>query len=291
MNVGEMAVKKINNQIYYFYIEAADFNYGSVVLHKANKAIVFDTLKFVADTKQVKDYMRNLGIDHFTVINTHWHSDHTGGNSLYEDDNIIATSKTRQRMEQNKKLIETGGKGEIGGSPGDIDVTDFILTPYPVVCPNITFNTKLDLYLEDIKVELFNIHIHSKDCLVGYLPQEKILISGDTLEAPLPLIVEPGSISVQIENLKKLNEMDIKLIIPPHGNLERYDKGGYDKSLINNSINYLTKILSRVNEPNFLEGSMEEYITNAVEPRESYREIHQNNLAIVQQYYKNKGSC
>ena len=139
-----------------------------------------------------------------------------------------------------------------------------------------------------IKIELFNIHIHTKDCLVGYLPHEKILISGDTLEAPLPLIIEVGSIPVQIENLKKLTEMDIKMIIPPHGNLERYDKGGYDKSLIDNTINYLTKILSRVNESNFLEGSMEEYITKAVEPRESYREIHQNNLAIVQQYYKNE---
>ena len=288
MKVGEIAVKRINDWIYFFYIEAADFNYGSVVLHKAKKAIVFDTMKFVADAKKVKDYMRDLGIDHFTVVNTHWHSDHTGGNSLYQDDNIIATSKSRRRMEQNKKLIETGGKGEIGGDPGDVDAIAFIENPFPVVYPNITFNTRLELYLEDIKIELFNIHIHTKDCLVGYLPHEKILISGDTLEAPLPLIIEVGSIPVQIENLKKLTEMDIKMIIPPHGNLERYDKGGYDKSLIDNTINYLTKILSRVNESNFLEGSMEEYITKAVEPRESYREIHQNNLAIVQQYYKNE---
>ena len=288
MKVGEIAVKRINDWIYFFYIEAADFNYGSVVLHKAKKAIVFDTMKFVADAKKVKDYMRDLGIDHFTVVNTHWHSDHTGGNSLYQDDNIIATSKSRRRMEQNKKLIETGGKGEIGGDPGDVDAIAFIENPFPVVYPNITFNTRLELYLEDIKIELFNIHIHTKDCLVGYLPHEKILISGDTLEAPLPLIIEVGSIPVQIENLKKLNEMDIKMIIPPHGNLERYDKGGYDKSLIDNTINYLTKILSRVNESYFLEGSMEEYITEAVEPRESYREIHQNNLAIVQQYYKNE---
>ena len=52
---------------------------------------------------------------------------------------------------------------------------------------------------------------HTKDCLVAYLPQEKILIPGDTLEAPLPLIIEVGNIPVHIENLKKLNEMDIKL--------------------------------------------------------------------------------
>ena len=288
MKVGEMAVKRMNDWIYFFYIEAADFNYGSVVLHKAKKAIVFDTMECVANGKRVKDYLHGLGIDHFTVVNTHWHFDHIGGNSLYQDDNIIATSKSRRRMVQNKKLIETQNKGEIGGNPDDVDTIAFIETSFPVVFPNITFNTRLELYLEDIKVELFNIHIHTRDCLVAYLPQEKILIPGDTLEAPLPLIIEVGDIPVHIENLKKLNEMDIKMIIPPHGNLDRYDNGGYDKSFIDNTINYLTKILSRVNEPNFLEGSMEEYITKAVEPRESYRAIHQDNLAMVQQYYKNE---
>jgi glyoxylase-like metal-dependent hydrolase (beta-lactamase superfamily II) len=286
MNVGEMAVKRINDWIHFFYIEAADFNYGSVVLHKAKKAIVFDTMECVANGKRVKDHMNNLGIDHFTVVNTHWHFDHIGGNSIYQDDIIIATSKSRRRMEQNKKLIETGGKGEVGRGPGDVDTIAFIETSFPVVYPNITFNDRLELYLNNTKIELFNIHIHTRDCLVCYIPEEKILIPGDTLEAPLPLIIEVGNVHTHIKNLKKLREMDIDIIIPLHGNLERYDKGGYDKSFIDNTINYLTKILSKVDEPDFLEGSMEEYITKAVEPRESYRSIHKDNLTLVQRYCK-----
>ena len=286
MKVGEMKVKRINDWIYFFYIEAADFNYGSVVLHKAKKAIVVDTMECVANGKRVKDYMHDLGIDHFTVVNTHWHFDHIGGNSLHQDDNIIGTSLSRQRMEQNKKLIETGGKGEIGREPGDVDTIAFIETSFPVVYPNITFNDRLELYLDNIKIELFNIHIHTRDCLVCYIPEEKILIPGDTLEAPLPLIIEVGNIPAHIKNLKKLSKMDIKMIIPSHGNLERYDKGGYDRRFIDNTINYLTKILSKADEPDFLEGSMEEYITEAVEPRESYRGIHRDNLTLVQQYYK-----
>lgn len=286
MEVGDMAVKKINDWMLFFYIEAADFNYGSVVLHKGSKAIVFDTMECIANGKRVKDYLQDLGIDHFTVVNTHWHFDHIGGNSLYQDSNIIATANTRQRMVQNKDLMETGGKGEIGRNPGDVDTIAFIETAFPVVYPNITFDDRLMLHLDDLKIELFHTHIHTRDCLVAYLPEEKILIPGDTLEAPLPLIIEVGSIPTHIENLKKLRLMDIKMIIPPHGNLERYDKGGYGKNFIDNTINYLTKILANVNEPNFLEGSMEEYITGAVEPRESYRGIHQENLAIVRQYYR-----
>ena len=236
--------------------------------------------------ERVKDYMHDLGIDHFTVINTHWHFDHIGGNSLYQDDTIIATSQSRQRMEQNKKLIETGGKGEIGRASRRCRYIAFIETPFPVVYPNITFNEDWSYTLKILKLNFSISTFIPKTAWSAYLPQEKILIPGDTLEAPLPLIIEVGNIPIHIENLKKLNEMDIKIIIPPHGNLERYDKGGYDKSFIDNTINYLTKILSKVNEPDFLEGSMEEYITKAVEPRESYRSIHKDNLALVQQYYK-----
>lgn len=286
MEVSEMVVKKINDWMLFFYIEATEFNYGSTVIIKGNKAIVFDTMECVANGKRVRDYLQDLGIDHFTVVNTHWHFDHTGGNSLFKDDNIIATTLSRQRMEQNKKLMETGGKGEIGRAPGDIDTIAFIETAFPVVYPNITFNDRCELYFEDIKIDLFNIHIHTRDCLVCYLPEEKILITGDTLEAPLPLIIEVGNIPTHIENLKKLREMDIEMIIPPHGNPDRYDQGGYDIHLIDNTIQYLTKIMSNVNEANFLEGPMEEYITQAVEPRESYRSIHRDNLAIVRQYYK-----
>lgn len=286
MEIGEMAVKKVNDGILFFYIEAAEFNYGSTVLIKDRKAIVFDTMECVANGKRVKDYLQDLGIEDFTVVNTHWHFDHVGGNSLFQDHNIIATSTSRQRMEQNKQLMETGGSGEIGRAPGDVDTMAFIETPFPVVYPNITFNDRLELYFDGIKIELFNIHIHTRDCLVCYLPEEKILISGDTLEAPLPLIIEVGNIPIHIENLKKLRELDIEMIIPPHGNLERYDQGGYDIRLIDNTLHYLTKILSDVNDPKFLEGPMEETITQAVEPRESYRSIHRDNLAIVQEYYK-----
>lgn len=287
MEVGDMAVKIINDWMLFFYIEAADFNYGSVVLHKGKKAVVFDTMECVANGKRVKDYLQDQGIESYTVVNTHWHFDHIGGNSLYQNDNIIATANARQRMVQNKNLMETGGKGEIGRDPGDVDTIAFIETSFPVVLPNMTFKDSLELHLDNLRIELFQIHIHTRDCLVGYLPEEKILIPGDTLEAPLPLIIEVGNIPTHIENLKKLKSMDIEMIIPPHGNLGRYDKGGYSKDFIDNTSNYLTKILDRVNEPNFLEGRMEEYITGAVEPRESYRGIHQENLEIVQRYYKN----
>ena len=88
MEIGEMAVKKVNNWMLFLYIEAAHFNHGSLLLHRGNQAIVFDTMDCVANGNPVKDYLENLGIEHFTVVNTHWHFDHIGGNCLYQDDHI-----------------------------------------------------------------------------------------------------------------------------------------------------------------------------------------------------------
>jgi glyoxylase-like metal-dependent hydrolase (beta-lactamase superfamily II) len=286
MEVGEMAVRKVNDWILFFYIEADEFNYGSTVLVKDNRAVVVDTMECVANGRRVKAYLKDLGIHNFTVVNTHWHFDHIGGNSVFRNHDIIATSLTRQRMEQNKKLMETGGKGEIGRLPGDVDTIAFMQTVFPVVRPNITFNDRLTLYFKGVKIELFNIHIHTRDSLVCYLPEERILIPGDTLEAPLPLIIEVGKIPAHIENLKKLRELKIDMVIPSHGNLERYDRGAYSMRVVDNTLHYLSKILSNVNAPKFLESAMEEYITHAVEPRESYRRIHRDNLARVREYYK-----
>lgn len=269
-----MEFKKVDKGILFCYVEAEKFPYGSVALVRQNKAVVFDTMDCVANGGQVRKYLQDLGIEHFVVVNTHWHWHHIAGNSLYLDSAIISSSLTRERIVKNKDILEKA-EGYLGQ-----------FNAFPIVYPNITFTDRLDLYLQDLKIELFSTVIHTSDHIVAYLPQEKVLIAGDTLEAPLPLIVEVEDLSGHIENLRKLRELDIKTIVPAHGNKDRYEMGGYDKSLIDANIDYLSKLLERVNDKNFLEGSMEEYISDVVEPRESYRGVHQANLESVYRYYK-----
>ena len=32
-----------------------------------------------------RDYLVRAGIKHFTLVNSHWHLDHVGGNAVYAD--------------------------------------------------------------------------------------------------------------------------------------------------------------------------------------------------------------
>ena len=264
---------KVNDSITYCYVEAEKFPYGSVALLRRNKAVVFDTMDTADNGRHVRDYLKSHGAEHFTVVNTHWHWHHIAGNSAYQDSAIISSSSTRDRIIRNKDVLERAD-GYLGQ-----------YNTFPIVYPTMTFTQKLDFYIEDLKIELFKTVIHTADHIVAYIPEEKILIPGDTLEAPLPLIVETQDLLTHIANLKKLEELDITAIVPAHCNKERFKRGGYGKDLIRANIDYLSGLLSRVSDSAFLSGTMEEYASPAVEPRESYRAVHQANLETVQKYF------
>ena len=48
------------------------------------------------------------GIKRFTVVNSHFHLDHVGGNETYRDDIIVASKGTLQTLLERKEAIEAG---------------------------------------------------------------------------------------------------------------------------------------------------------------------------------------
>jgi cyclase len=86
---------------------------------------------------------------------------------------------------------------------------------------------------------------------------------------------------------------DVAKILPNHGNPEIIMRGGFDKTLIEATIDYVTKMLSRAHDADYLDGTMEDYIGEEaakgwIYPFESYREVHGQNLALVHAYWKDK---
>jgi len=253
---------------------------ATYAIHSGDKAIVYDTFPSIEQAKWVRNYLARKGIKQFTVVLSHWHPDHIAGNVVYTDSPIIATALGRETLARNKEKIEVG---EALGPPGI----------RPLVLSKVVYYDKLDLYIGDLKLELYHLNIHSADGSVLYIPSEKTLLAGDTLEDSLTYMVEIGNLAEHIKNLKKLRAMDIEKIYPTHGDPNVIMKGGYDKTLIDATIDYITKILTRAHEKDYVNGTMEEYIGDSVAKGwvhhfEPYREVHQENLKAVQTYYKDK---
>ena len=259
-----MEVIKINEGVLVFYLEGKEYPITSTVLFKGNKAILFDTMDNVENCRQVKNHLLQLGIKYITVVNTHWHWDHIGGNSLYQDCTIIAHSLCKEAMEKNKSELEE---------------------KFPVFPPNLIFDDRIVIYLDQLKLELINTVIHSRDSIIGYLPQLKLLIAGDTLEDPLPYIDEVEDLPDHINNIGKLKKIDIKRIIPSHGNKRRYYEGGYDKTLVNANYAYLSGIMSQIKNKDIPGESVGDCYGPFGEIRESYRSIHRANLDLVRKHF------
>ncbi len=250
------------------------------VIYKGNQAIIYDTTTLPEVGQWVRDYLaKHKGIDHFIVVLSHWHLDHIAGNSIYKDCDIVASEITREVLIENKAAIESGA---LWGPPG-----------IEVIYPNITYQDRLNLYLDDLKVELHNFNIHTKDTTLLYVPADKTLFCGDSLEDTVTYVIEPENIASHITELIRLKTVDIENIYPNHGNPAVINGGGYGKTFIDATIEYDVNLLLRFSEQGFLNLPIESLIPHAlangvVSVWDEYRTVHQLNLKTVAEYYLEK---
>ena len=259
---------------------ALNVGVATYVVHRGGSALVYDTYPTTQQAGWVRNYLAKIGIRHFAVVNSHWHLDHVGGNAMYADVDRISTDKTLQRLTAKRAAIEAGTEW---GPPA---IT-------PLVIPNIGITSATTYFVEDINVELRPINVHSEDGLVLYLPKDRILLAGDTLEDTLTFISEPEQIGVQYNNLQKMKNWNIDRIYPNHGNPAVIANGGYPTTLIDATLDYLRRIVARAHDPDYLKGSMDEYIHESVTKGWvsswwAYRAAHEVNLARVAEAYKNR---
>ena len=252
-----MRVFQINDHLLSFYdgrpaettTAAGDHNWAdfgalnvgvaTYVVHRGDRALVYDTYPSTQQARWVRDYLVKIGIRHFTVVNSHWHLDQVGGNANYADVDWISTDKSIQRLTAKKAAIEAGTEW---GPPA---IT-------PLVVPNIGITADTTYLVEDIRVELRPVNIHSEDGLVVYLPNDRILLAGDTLEDTLTFIAEPEQIDAQYKNLQKMKRWNIDRIFPNHGNPAVIANGGYRTTLIDATLDYLRRMVARAHDSNYL---------------------------------------
>ena len=256
---------------------AMDLGVASYAIYQGEHAVVYDTFTSRAQAQWVRAHLEKIGIKRFTVVLSHWHLDHVAGNDVYAHSPIIATVLTQAALHENAQAIRTGA---LWGPPAIESLR----------LPNISFEDRADIYLGELRLELHNINIHSADTNLLYIPSEQIMFAGDALEDSLTFIGEAGDLPQHLENLEKINNWKIMRIYPNHGDPEVIAQGGYGKSLITATIDYITTMRANVTHENYLDGKMEDYIRESVAKGwvhlyEPYRAIHQHNLQWIYNHH------
>ncbi|HEY5250803.1 MAG TPA: MBL fold metallo-hydrolase [Acidimicrobiales bacterium] len=142
-----------------------------------------------------------------TLVNTHHHGDHTNGNCLLPYATIIGHERCRD------VVLETG----IMRPDGLFDPVDWgALDPAP---PFVTFERRLNIYVDDLLVELhhFGTAAHTTNDVVAWIPERRVLFTGDLVFNGGTPFVLMGSVSGSLMALDRLVEFDPDVIVPGHG--------------------------------------------------------------------------
>jgi glyoxylase-like metal-dependent hydrolase (beta-lactamase superfamily II) len=161
----------------YAYTAEGDPNTGVIVGDDA--VLVLDTQATPVMAQDVIRRIRTVTDKPIKyVLLTHYHAVRVLGASAYAPEHIIASQDTRdlivERGEQDKA-------SEIGRFPRLFRNVESI--PPGLTWPTITFSGKMTLWLGGLEVQLLQLgRGHTKGDTVAWLPQQKILFSGDLVE-------------------------------------------------------------------------------------------------------------
>jgi len=233
------------------------------------EAVVYDTHISLAHARAIRAHLERLGVHTIRVVLSHWHKDHVAGNAVFADREIIALALTAQKLEENRGRIEAANP-----------------PISPLVMPTRLFEEALELFVGRRRIELHHFAIHSSDGNVIWLPDEKVLLAGDSLEDTVTYIAEPGQISTHIAELRRMREWPIEKILPSHGDKARIAEGGYAPALIDANRNYLERLSAAIAQgetviPQLTEFTAADIASGALVYFEPYETVHHSNIAAV----------
>ena len=217
--------------------------------------VVFDAGGSPAMGEAIVTKVRSLTDKPIThVIISHWHGDHMRGlQSIvaafpqvqifahpYSRDFIASTQerwlKRRVTMVPNvrkavndalSKNVDLSGRPLIDSEKAwlqkGLSITDQLdqeNNRTAFVVPNVTFEDRLILYMGAREIQFLHLgNAHTAGDLIMWLPQEKIVATGDIVTGPIPLM--PSAYTNEyVTVLGKIKAFEFKTLVPGHGPIE-----------------------------------------------------------------------
>ena len=221
-SVSWFEVIKLPNQIYAFYEPGHSEQVNSFLIVGDKKDLLYDTGMGIASIKQAIMEVRTtegLPLHEIVVLNSHGHLDHIGGD--FEFDKITALDNP-WRIEKLMEGIPAGDSmwvdyyNALTGKPKAPKSFD----PKTFFIPKIS-RDKITLLQKDEVIdlgnrqfEIINMQSHTKDSVVLYERNEKILFTGDTFVPGYFYVLDFDELEL---DLKALSKLDVSYHYNTHG--------------------------------------------------------------------------
>ena len=245
-------LSEIYRNLWIVEVNLVEYSVRGAIIVGENEAIIWDTLSHPNDMTEIASIIGNKP---YHVVYSHADWDHIWGTAGLAGQplSIIGQIHCLERFsldvpETLKKMQEE--------QAGQLD--DVKLIP-----PTKTFDQYMSLDLGGVTLELHHLPGHTPDCIVGWLPEWGILLGGDVMETPLPVIEEESDVKEWLKLLKQwADNKALKRTIPAHGTID-------GRECLDSTIDYLEKLLNGDDMP--LSNDWDDF----------YKETHIKNLKLV----------
>ena len=234
------------------------------IVDNGEETIVFDSFLSPDVAKELLEALMEMDLSPLKyVVNSHSHNDHIRGNQTFPNDiKIISTTRTRELIEEWEPLDIAEEKkyapkrysyydslyNSFSGDTLSREYQQILMwRPYyeTLLNSHLEIKTRLpDTYVDSIqnfdgpnrRIQLISKGAgHTESDLILYLPDDKIIFSGDLIFNKCHPYVPHGSISNWKNWLDYMNSLEVNTIMPGHGEIGA-------KKLIDDMKNYLLNL-------------------------------------------------
>jgi cyclase len=243
------------------YLQVGGWGYSNAgLITSGDASLLVDTLYDLKLTQQMLDDMRRAtraAVQIDSVVNTHANGDHCWGNQLVGEAKIISSRAAAEEMlELSPKLMHTMvaasrviaklgplasaplrllgrlGVPRVGAlaeaAPFVVDIFGtFDFGAVSLRVPDTTFEGRMVVNVGAKEVHLIEVGpAHTKGDVIVYVPQDRVVYTGDILFMGSHPIVWEGPIDNWVRACDTILALDVDVVVPGHGPLT--DKRGVE---------------------------------------------------------------
>ncbi|MFY4723620.1 MBL fold metallo-hydrolase [Streptomyces sp. LaBMicrA B280] len=181
-------------------------NNAGLVVGDGGESLLVDTAATELRARLLRtEVLRRSGAPPRTVVNTHFHGDHTFGNSHFPEALIIAHERTRTEM-------AAAGLHLTGLWP-DVRWGELQLT-----LPQLTYRDALTVHVGGVRVDLIHLGpAHTAADTAVWLPDRRVLFTGDLVMSGITPFCLMGSVSGSLRAMERLRALGAETVVPGHG--------------------------------------------------------------------------
>lgn len=205
--MANITAELLDDGIWLTRVPLDEYDVRGALLVGHRRAAVWDTLSRPRD---MLPWLPLIGNRELVVVYSHADWDHIWGTAGLPEarGGVFAHARARDRFATD---VPATLAREQTAQPGGWD--DVVLVP-----PTEVFDAECSIDLGGLTLTLHHLPGHTVDCIVGFIPERGVLLAGDTVETPCPVVPADSPLDVWIAELRRwAGDERVRTVVPAHG--------------------------------------------------------------------------